>query len=185
MQAVKLCSQQNPPVLNSACWLTQVVLYNGHKTVAVVVVVVVVVIECSSLQQSWHYLLCDIMTVETCSNYSKKVLFVHQGSIRPVEQEPVKQMVCIYHHGYRGHSSRMQKLVSRILQNQRSTHSGDIANIFSSMPWHFAGQQKCHRVSKNSAPPSQWVLFPWRWESRSNRPLQVYLEKWPLRQWVF
>jgi len=36
MKAVKLC-QQNPPVLNWQCWLTQVVLYSGHKALAVVV----------------------------------------------------------------------------------------------------------------------------------------------------
>ena len=34
--------QQNPPVLNWSCRLTQ--LYNGHKTVAIVVVVFVVVV---------------------------------------------------------------------------------------------------------------------------------------------
>jgi len=38
------CHQQghapkNPPVLNWGCWLTQVVLYNGHKTVVQIVVV--------------------------------------------------------------------------------------------------------------------------------------------------
>ena len=44
MRAVKLCiNKQNPPVLNWRCWLTQVDLYNGCKTVVVVVVVVVVV----------------------------------------------------------------------------------------------------------------------------------------------
>jgi len=31
--------QENPPVLNCGCWLTQIVLYNGHKTVLVVVCV--------------------------------------------------------------------------------------------------------------------------------------------------
>jgi len=42
MRAVKLCiNKQNPPVLNWRCWLTQVDLYNGCKTVVVVVVVVV------------------------------------------------------------------------------------------------------------------------------------------------
>jgi len=40
MRAVKLCiNKQNPPVLNWRCWLTQVDLYNGCKTVVVVVVV--------------------------------------------------------------------------------------------------------------------------------------------------
>jgi len=40
MQAVKLCLlQQNPPVLNWVCQLTQVVLHNGHKTAVVVAVV--------------------------------------------------------------------------------------------------------------------------------------------------
>jgi len=43
MQAVKLL-QQNPPVLNWRCWLTQVVPYNGRKTIVVVVAVVVAVV---------------------------------------------------------------------------------------------------------------------------------------------
>jgi len=40
MWAVKLCSNK---ILQCRCRLTQVVLYNGRKTVAVVVVVVVAV----------------------------------------------------------------------------------------------------------------------------------------------
>ena len=39
----KTLLQQNPPVLNWGCRLTQDVLYNGRKMVVVVVVVVVVV----------------------------------------------------------------------------------------------------------------------------------------------
>ena len=35
MRAVKTLLQQNPPVLNWGCWLTQVVLYNGYKMVVV------------------------------------------------------------------------------------------------------------------------------------------------------
>ena len=38
MWAVKHLHQQNPPVLNWRCQLTQVDLYNGHKMVVVVVV---------------------------------------------------------------------------------------------------------------------------------------------------
>jgi len=45
--------QQNPPVLNWRCWLTQVDLYNGRKTV----VVVVVVLEENTL---WVYILAVI-----------------------------------------------------------------------------------------------------------------------------
>ena len=33
----KTLLQQNPPVLNCGCWLTQVVLYIGRKTVVVIV----------------------------------------------------------------------------------------------------------------------------------------------------
>jgi len=33
----KTSLQQNTPVLNGGCRLTQVVLYNGHKTIVVVV----------------------------------------------------------------------------------------------------------------------------------------------------
>jgi len=40
----KTLLQQNPPVLNQRCLLTQVLLCNGCKTVIVVVVVVVVVV---------------------------------------------------------------------------------------------------------------------------------------------
>ena len=40
----KTLLQQNPPVLNWECQLTQVVLYNGHKMVVAVVVVVHVVV---------------------------------------------------------------------------------------------------------------------------------------------
>ena len=36
MQAVNLMHQQYPPVLDWKCWLTQVDLYNGHKTVVCV-----------------------------------------------------------------------------------------------------------------------------------------------------
>jgi len=34
----KMLLQQNPPVLNCGCWLTQVALYNGHKTAVVIVI---------------------------------------------------------------------------------------------------------------------------------------------------
>jgi len=42
----KTLRQQNPPFLNWKCWLTQVDLYNGHKTVVVVVVVITVEDRC-------------------------------------------------------------------------------------------------------------------------------------------
>jgi len=35
----KLCTNKNSPVINRKCWLTQVGLYNSHKTVVVVVIV--------------------------------------------------------------------------------------------------------------------------------------------------
>ena len=41
--------KQNPLVLNRGCWLTQVVLYNGHKMVVVVVVIVVVVVAAAAV----------------------------------------------------------------------------------------------------------------------------------------
>jgi len=41
MLAVKTLHQQNPPVLHWRCWLMQVDVYNGHKTVIDVVVIVV------------------------------------------------------------------------------------------------------------------------------------------------
>jgi len=40
----KTLLQQNPPVLNWECLLTQVVLYNGRKMVLVVLVIVVIVV---------------------------------------------------------------------------------------------------------------------------------------------
>jgi len=43
MREVKLCSKQNPPVLNWGYRLTQIVLYNGLKMVVAVAVAVVVV----------------------------------------------------------------------------------------------------------------------------------------------
>ena len=36
MRAVKLCSNKILPILNWGCWLMQVVLYNGRKTIVVV-----------------------------------------------------------------------------------------------------------------------------------------------------
>ena len=45
----KTLLKQNPLVLNRGCWLTQVVLYNGHKMVVVVVVIVVVVVAAAAV----------------------------------------------------------------------------------------------------------------------------------------
>ena len=62
----KMLLRQNPPVLNYGCWLTQVVLYNGHKTAVVVVIIFsrqrkrVVVIQNLSRVYGCGYLSCNI-----------------------------------------------------------------------------------------------------------------------------
>ena len=51
--------QQNPPVLNLRCQLTQVVLYNGCKTIVVIVAVAAAVAAAAStvcLKKSSHFL---------------------------------------------------------------------------------------------------------------------------------